>query len=453
MEALDSDPAVERLLADVRPRTALAPPRRELLAELGGALALLAACAGMAAAFGIGHWPSIPVLVALVAAQMVAGRVRFDVGAGYTTPTEVVLVPILFAVPPAGAPLVVVACALLRRLPEVFDRRVHPSRLVVCVPDAWHAVGPALVLAVAGHPAASMRHWPLYVAAFGAQVVFDLGTGILREWLALGVAPSLQLRLFALVTGADAALAPVGLLAAIAMREAPDALLCLLPLIGLLAHFARERDQRIRSALQLSSAYRGTALLMGDVLEADDPYTGGEHSQGVVGLALAVGEELGLSSRAQRDLEFGSLLHDIGKLRVSNDIINKPGKLTEEEWEIVRRHPVDGQKMLERVGGTLAEIGKIVRAHHERVDGGGYPDGLAGDEIPLEARIICACDAYSAMTTTRSYRKAMPQEVALAELRRCAGQQFDARVVDAIVRVVERTAPAPVEPPAVPVAA
>src|SRR4051794_13903830 len=156
MEPLDSDPAVEQLLEDVQPRTAAGPPRRELLAELGGAVALLAACAGMAVAFGARGWPSIPVLVALMAAQVVAGRVRFDIGAGYTTPTELVLVPILFAVPPAGAPLVVAACVLLRRLPDVIARRAHPSRLIVCVPDAWHAVGPALVLGAAGHPAATM---------------------------------------------------------------------------------------------------------------------------------------------------------------------------------------------------------------------------------------------------------------------------------------------------------
>ena len=177
------------------------------------------------------------------------------------------------------------------------------------------------------------------------------------------------------------------------------------------------------------------------MLESDDPYTGGEHSKGVVALALAVGAELEMDAREQRALEFGSLLHDIGKLRTPNEIINKPGKLTEAEWEIVRRHPADGQAMLDRVGGVLAEVGVVVRAHHERWDGGGYPDGLAGQGIPLAARIICACDAYSAMTTTRSYREAMPVEDALAELRRCAGSQFDPAVVDAIVAVVGRETP------------
>lgn len=240
------------------------------------------------------------------------------------------------------------------------------------------------------------------------------------------------------VFAVDAALTPVGVLAAIATIESPAAVITLLPLLGLLAFFARERDERIRQALQLSSAYRGTAILLGDVLEADDAYTGGEHTKGVVELGLEVGRELGLSGKEMRDLEFGSLLHDIGKLRVSNEIINKPGKLTDAEWEIIRRHPIDGQEMLARVGGALETVGEIVRAHHERVDGGGYPDGLRGDAIPMEARIICACDAYSAMTTTRSYRPAMSRAEAIAELRRCAGTQFDPLVVEALIRVVER---------------
>jgi HD-GYP domain-containing protein (c-di-GMP phosphodiesterase class II) len=204
---------------------------------------------------------------------------------------------------------------------------------------------------------------------------------------------------------------------------------------------AREREHRIQQALALSDAYRGSALLMGEMLEADDPYTGGEHSQGVVALALAVGHELDLDARERRNLEFGALLHDVGKLRTPNEIINKPGELTLEEWEIIRRYPIDGQEMLDRVGGVLADVGVIVRAHHERWDGAGYPDGLVADQIPMAARIICACDAYSAMTTDRSYRSAMPVADALAELRACAGSQFHPRVVDAIGAVIEREAP------------
>jgi HD-GYP domain-containing protein (c-di-GMP phosphodiesterase class II) len=102
----------------------------------------------------------------------------------------------------------------------------------------------------------------------------------------------------------------------------------------------------------------------------------------------------------------------------------------------MKTHTIEGQTMLDRVGGFMSEVGRIVRSHHERWDGGGYPDGLAGEAIPLEARIITVCDAYNAMTTTRSYRAALSPDVAAQELRDCAGSQFDATVVDAVLRVV-----------------
>ena len=122
------------------------------------------------------------------------------------------------------------------------------------------------------------------------------------------------------------------------------------------------------------------------------------------------------------------------------EVVNKPGPLDAEEWEIVRRHTIEGERMLNRVGGVLGEVGRIVRCSHEHHDGGGYPDGLAGDAIPIEARIVSCCDAYSAMTTTRPYRAAMPTEDALAELRRCSGTQFDPDVAAALIEFLESTA-------------
>ena len=156
-----------------------------------------------------------------------------------------------------------------------------------------------------------------------------------------------------------------------------------------------------------------------------------------VELAVEVGRRMGLDPDSLRDLEFGALLHDVGKIAVPKEIINKPGKLTPEEWDIMKRHTVDGQRMLENVGGVLARVGVIVRASHEDYDGSGYPDGLAGDEIPIEARICSTCDAFSAMTTDRSYRPAMALRDAVAELRRCAGTQFDPNVVATLMSVLE----------------
>ena len=172
------------------------------------------------------------------------------------------------------------------------------------------------------------------------------------------------------------------------------------------------------------------------MVEADDAYTG-SHSRGVVELSLAVSDRLGLGFEQRRNVEFAALLHDVGKIAVPNEIINKEGPLDEAEWEVMQPHTIEGERMLKRIGGVLAEVGRIVRASHEDFDGSGYPDGLAGEEIPIEARIVTCCDAFSAMTTTRSYRKAMSTEAAIAELRRCAGTQFDPQVVGALVELVE----------------
>ena len=167
----------------------------------------------------------------------------------------------------------------------------------------------------------------------------------------------------------------------------------------------------------------------------------------MVGLALDLADQLGLGPERQRNLEFAALLHDVGKIAIPKEIINKPGKLDPDEWTIIKTHTVEGQKMLERVGGFMRQVGIIVRSHHERWDGGGYPDGLAGESIPLEARIITCCDSWNAMRTDRPYRKALSHDVALAELLSGAGGQFDPGVVGAFVAMVapaaEPDAPAP----------
>jgi putative nucleotidyltransferase with HDIG domain len=170
------------------------------------------------------------------------------------------------------------------------------------------------------------------------------------------------------------------------------------------------------------------------VVEADDAYTG-SHSRHVVDLVLGVADQLGFPPADRRDAEFVALLHDVGKIRVPSEIINKPGPLTTAERTVIEQHTIEGEQMLSRVGGLLGQVGHIVRSCHERWDGNGYPDRLAGEAIPLIARVVCACDAFSAMTTDRPYRAARTQAEALAELQRCAGTQFDPHVVAAIVAV------------------
>jgi putative nucleotidyltransferase with HDIG domain len=233
----------------------------------------------------------------------------------------------------------------------------------------------------------------------------------------------------------DAALSVVALVVAEELHTAPYVVLAVLPLLGLLRMFADERQERLGKLLELNETYRGTALLLGDVIAADDNYTG-EHSQGVVGLALAVADTLGLDPERRRNLEFGAMLHDVGKITIPKEIINKPGKLDPQEWEIVKTHPAEGQRMLQQVGGFMREVGEIVRAHHERWDGGGYPDGLAGEAIPLEARIITCCDSWSAMRTDRPYRGAMSHAAAAEQMIVNAGSQFDPALVQMMLPVV-----------------
>jgi hypothetical protein len=435
-------PIVEQLLRDVAPRAAAPLPARERLTEGLAGVALLAVVAAIAVATGAPA-PDPVQLVVAVAAYVASRHVEFRVGAGTASPTQPMLVVMLLVLPPWVAVLAVVAAGLIDRLPAYATRRLHPDHAILTFGDAWHAVAPAVVLAAAGSPEVALEHWPLYALALGAQIGVDVGVSMLREYLAFGVPPDVQLRLLAFSVIVDVTLAPIGLLAAVATPGGVGATLLLFPLIALLGVLGREREQRIRHTLELSDAYRGTALLMGELLVADDAYTGGEHTSGVVALALAVGERLRLDPREQRNLEFGALLHDVGKIRVPDEIINKPGKLSPAEWEIVKRHPVDGQEMLDRIGGVLGEVGLIVRGHHERWDGGGYPDGLVAEQIPLAARIICAADAFSAMTTNRSYRPAMPLAAAVAELRACAGTQFDPVVVDAIIGLIDERGEAP----------
>jgi putative nucleotidyltransferase with HDIG domain len=434
----EDNPYVEQLLEEASTRKVAPLSRRELATDAALGTVLLVGVAVLALVAPSERALSPVGAVALVAAYALTQRVSFDVGPGYTVASQLVFMPMLVLAPPALVPVFVAAGFLTARLPSYLRGTVHPTRLVFVLADSVYALGPAAVVALAAPGRIGLDDWPVLAAALVAQAACDAGVTVLRDRLSHGVPPSVTLRLFGWVFAVDAALAPAGVLAGVAGESTPYAVAFVLPLLGLLAVFARERRARIEHALALSYAYRGTALLMSDVLEADDPYTGGEHSHGVVALALEVGDALGLDGRDRRNVEFGALLHDIGKLRVADDIINKPGRLTDDEWELIRRHPVDGQEMLERIGGVLAEVGLIVRHHHERWDGGGYPDGVAADAIPLAARIICACDAYSAMTTDRSYRAAMPVDEALAELRRCSGAQFDPAVVDVLAQVVAR---------------
>jgi HD-GYP domain-containing protein (c-di-GMP phosphodiesterase class II) len=399
----------------------------------GGAFAALA----LALAFFLPteREPSIPLVVILVASYALALRIQFEVGLGWAVPTQLVFVPLLFLVPLGWVPLLVAGGFFIAYVPEHLWGAWHPDRLLVHLSSAWHAIGPALVLGLAGEPSPDWRvSWPVFAAALASQFVFDFGSAAARA-VPRGVSVGAVARAMRWPMLVDTCLAPLGLVIAFAAAERSFAFLLALPLLGLVAFFARERRARIDHALELSHAYRGTALLLGDVVEADDAYTG-SHSRHVVDLVLDVCDRLGISARERRNAEFAALLHDVGKIRVPSEIINKPGPLDAAERAIVEQHTIEGERMLERVGGVLGEIGHIVRSCHERWDGAGYPDRLAGEAIPLVARIVCCCDAFSAMTTDRPYRAARTPAEAVEELRRCSGTQFDPAVVEALAAVV-----------------
>ena len=190
---------------------------------------------------------------------------------------------------------------------------------------------------------------------------------------------------------------------------------------------------------ELRSSYLATVRVLGEAMEAKDPFLRG-HSEEVSGYVAAVAERLGLGPMRREQLLFASLLHDVGKIGISERILLKPVGLTPEERDIVRLHPRIGYHIVQQVP-ALDPMADGILHHHERFDGTGYPAGLRGEEIPLEARIICVADAFSAMTADRPYRRRMPLEDACAELERASGTQFDPEIVRVFVEEVRKKPP------------
>jgi hypothetical protein len=383
-----------------------------------------------------GHVPVGPAIVLTVAFALLS-RFEFETGAGYAIATQLAFVPMLFVLPPEIAPALVAAGRILSGLPEFLNGTLPGDRLITRLCDSWYAIGPAAVLSAAGVEGAHWADWPWWLAALAAQLGTDFVVSAAREYFGTGVRPDMHLRELVPIWTMDVLLSPPGLLAALASEQREYAFVLVFPLALLMWVFAQERRARLDQQIETSRTYRRTALLLGELIGEDDEYTGA-HSQGVVSLSVAIADELGLGDDQRRLVEFGALLHDVGKIGVPNEIVNKTGPLNDDEWDVMRRHTIAGQRMLDRVGGALQDVGEVVRASHERWDGTGYPDGLAGEEIPIAARIVAAADAFSAMTTDRPYRAARDREYAIAELRAQAGLQFDPMVAEATITVVER---------------
>jgi response regulator RpfG family c-di-GMP phosphodiesterase len=226
---------------------------------------------------------------------------------------------------------------------------------------------------------------------------------------------------------------------------------------GMLSAVSTRRDHRFTEGQRKGLAVFGgraadaieTARMYGNVketftqtiegfaraLEAKDNYTHG-HSDRVAMYSRLIGEAMGLPTLEVDKLQHGGLLHDIGKIGIRSADLNKPQKLTPNEYLMFKSHPVQGKRIIEPIA-FLVHLVPCVYHHHEAFDGSGYPEGLDGEGIPLEARILAVADSYDAMTSNRPYRKALPHEIAIAELKRCAGRQFDPKVVEAFCGVIE----------------
>jgi putative nucleotidyltransferase with HDIG domain len=438
------DPRLEESLTAHRGRRLRNPVGREVVVRVSLAVVFLIAAillVTFADTVRQPDWWLYPTFAVMLA---FSASIRFEAGVGSALPTELAFAPMLFVLPAKYVPLVVFAGMALVAGRDLVRGKISPRRALVWpAVTGFFALGPALVIVAAGEPEADGHSFTILLLALAVQFGSEIVVGSLAAWSAYE-SSAFESALWGMVRPLawtfliDALLAPVGYVAAIAARFEVTALLAPFPLLGLLAIFAAERRQRLDSMLELSSAYRGTALLLGDVVEADDAYTG-HHSRQVVELVLEVADRVRLDPEKRRLAEFAAMLHDVGKIRIPAEIIEKPGPLTADERAIVNTHTIEGEQLLRRVGGLLEEVGAIVRSCHERWDGGGYPDRLVGEQTPLISRIICCCDAYNAMTTDRPYRKALAHATAVAELQAHRGTQFDPEIVDIVIDVLDES--------------
>jgi diguanylate cyclase (GGDEF)-like protein len=586
----------DRLLEESWGERQRRPAHREVVVEFVAAVLFLAVAVPLALPALISH-PADAGLAAMLVAlyALVAGAIGFPIGAGYLVPTYLVLVPMLLLLPPASVPLLAAVGGVVASLGRLAAGRARPGNVLFAIPNAWYALGPAIVLMVAGTHHAQAVTAAVYLAAFVAGSVVDLVTSTLREAAALMIAPRIQFRVTAQVWLLDACVAPLGLMLAVAARHDHIALLSVLPLGALLLLLQRDRDQRIVQAherLELAltdsltrlgnrrklaadlierietashatplvlmvfdldgfKSYNdtfghmaGDALLarmgsklvevaaptgvayrlggdefcvllpaqpqevpsamarMTDALREDGERfsisaSGGavllpheassaeyalqladermylrkaqrrpsvareqtrdvlvrimqakqpgltDHTSHVSRLAVAVARRLELDGEEIDEVARAADLHDIGKVGIPDAILEKPGSLDAAEWELVRQHTLLGERILS-AAAALRPVARIVRSSHERWDGRGYPDGLAGDAIPLAARIVAVCDAYDAMVSSRCYREALSPAAAREELIQEAGRQFDPGVVGIVLDAIEELAREPV---------
>ncbi|WP_424211855.1 HD-GYP domain-containing protein [Streptomyces sp. BI20] len=410
-----------------------APARLCVLTVLGAALAVLTAAPPALA--DPHHRRTALLLAALyLACELPRRRPRPDTGAPAFGPFYPVLLAACLLLPPAAAALVAVPGALVTR----------PERGPRAVRRLWHAATQALAAAcaagafalTAGPDLCDPPRFPaVLLPAACAALAFCLVLTLLDG--AVLIAAEGRSPHAALLAPLPAALAPhlthglAGLMMAVLWRSpygVPAALAVLLPMgisCRLFAQYQRER-----------AAHHAGIRALVQAVDLKDRYTRG-HGERVGQAAALIADELGMPEERRELVRIAGILHDIGKIGVPTRLLRKEGPLTPEERRVIELHPEYGHEIVRGIG-FLDEARTAILHHHEKVDGTGYPYGLAGEEIPELARVVCVADCFDAMTSHRSYSRGRPVPAALAELRRCAGTQFDPRVVEALVTAVQR---------------
>ncbi|MFJ8615564.1 HD-GYP domain-containing protein [Streptomyces clavifer] len=387
-------------------------------------------------------WGTLALLAALYLACELPGRCSFfaravPVGAGSFFP---LLLAAAFLLPPAAAVLVSVPGSLAGRVEQqpVAARRVwRTAQLALTVGAAswtYAFLGGPATLGGAGGGAFPDLPYALLPAGATA-LVFSLVLAVLDGGI-LATAERVAVRhawrgLLARSVGPHLVHALAGLMMAILWRSSygpVSALVVVLPMYISCWVFAQYHRQH--------AAHRATIRALVQAVDIKDGYTRG-HSERVGRASELIARELGMEEERMEALRFAGILHDVGKLGVPTRILRKDGPLTPEERRVIELHPEYGHEIVRGIG-FLDEARAAILHHHERLDGSGYPYGLAGDTIPEFARVVAVADAFDAMTSTRSYRRGRPVPAAVAELERCAGSQFDPQMVRALARALDR---------------
>ncbi|MFF4141050.1 HD-GYP domain-containing protein [Streptomyces sp. NPDC001698] len=373
-------------------------------------------------------WWAVALLTAVYAGCRQFARI------GFAGPFYPVLLAAAFLLPPPAAALVPLPGVLLARAgrrPEGLRRIWRAAQLALAVWAAARVHG-----ALGGRDAVGGCDFPYVLLPAGAAVLAFCLVLTALDGGVLALAEHVPVRRawqepFARSPAPIAVHGLAGLMMAVLWLSPYGpvaALLVLLPMCvsgWVYAQYHRER-----------SAHRATIRALVQAVDIKDGYTRG-HSERVGQASMLIARELGMDDERVEVLRFAGILHDVGKLGVPTRLLRKDGPLTPEERRVIELHPEYGHEMVRGIS-FLGEARSAILHHHERLDGGGYPYGLTGGQIPESARVVAVADAFDAMTSTRSYRRARPVPAALAELERCAGSQFDPRMVTALVRALDR---------------